>query len=54
MSEEIKGYQIDTCFGPGGCPNRTVLSERLLERIEKMTCGARSSLFLEESCSGRP
>ncbi|UCD88609.1 MAG: sulfite reductase, partial [Desulfobacterales bacterium] len=21
MSSEIKGYQIDTCFGSGGCPN---------------------------------
>lgn len=34
MSSEIKGYQIETCFGPSGCPNRAVLSERLLERIE--------------------
>ncbi len=22
MSSEIKGYQLDTCFGAGGCPNR--------------------------------
>ncbi len=36
MSEEIKGYQLDTCFGPGGCPNRAIPSEKLLERIEKM------------------
>ena len=21
MGEEIKGYQLDTCFGAGGCPN---------------------------------
>ncbi|RJQ66528.1 MAG: 4Fe-4S dicluster domain-containing protein [Desulfobacteraceae bacterium] len=22
MSSEIKGYQLDMCFGPAGCPNR--------------------------------
>ena len=26
MSSEIKGYQLDTCFGTGGCPNSTVLN----------------------------
>ena len=34
MQSEIKGYQIDTCFGSSGCPNRAVLSDRLMERIE--------------------
>ncbi|MGD8991790.1 MAG: 4Fe-4S binding protein [Desulfobacterales bacterium] len=33
MSSEIKGYQIETCFGPGGCPNRAMISE-LVEQIE--------------------
>jgi len=36
MSEEIKGYQLDTCFGSSGCPNRAIPSEILLERIERM------------------
>lgn len=36
MSADIKGYQIDTCFGPGGCPNRTIRSEKLLEKIEAL------------------
>ena len=34
MSSEIKGYQIDTCFGTSGCPNRANSSDSLLERIE--------------------
>ena len=42
MESEIKGYQLDTCFGPGGCPNRAFVADRLLEKIEnllkKKTC----------------
>lgn len=34
MASEIKGYQIDTCFGPGGCPNRAYGGDDLLKRIE--------------------
>jgi anaerobic sulfite reductase subunit C len=34
MSSEIKGYQIETCFGPSGCPNRAIISDPLLARIE--------------------
>ena len=34
MASEIKGYQVETCFGPGGCPNRAIVSDRLVEQIE--------------------
>jgi dissimilatory sulfite reductase (desulfoviridin) alpha/beta subunit len=34
MSSEIKGYQIETCFGPSGCPNRAIISDQLIARIE--------------------
>ena len=34
MSSEIRGYQLDTCFGPNGCPNRAAISDGLLEKIE--------------------
>jgi dissimilatory sulfite reductase (desulfoviridin) alpha/beta subunit len=34
MSSEIKGYQIETCFGPGGCPNRAIISDQLVAQIE--------------------
>jgi dissimilatory sulfite reductase (desulfoviridin) alpha/beta subunit len=34
MSSEIKGYQIETCFGPSGCPNRAMISDQLVTQIE--------------------
>ena len=36
MASEIKGYQIDTCFGPSGCPNRVAISDQLLQKIESL------------------
>ncbi len=52
MSEEIKGYQIDTCFGSGGCPNRTIVSERLLERIEQTLAAQDLLTFLKHHVQG--
>jgi dissimilatory sulfite reductase (desulfoviridin) alpha/beta subunit len=34
MGSEIKGYQIETCFGPSGCPNRAIISDQLVAQIE--------------------
>ncbi|MGD8471319.1 MAG: 4Fe-4S dicluster domain-containing protein [Desulfobacteraceae bacterium] len=34
MSAEVKGYQIETCFGPSGCPNRAIISDQLVAQIE--------------------
>jgi hypothetical protein len=36
MASEIKGYQIETCFGPRGCPNRAAVSDQLLKDIERI------------------
>jgi len=33
ITSEIKGYQLDTCFGPGGCPNRAYDGDDLFKRI---------------------
>jgi len=52
MGEEIKGYQVDTCFGPGGCPHRTVASEGLLEKIEEAMTAADLLSFLKKQVSG--
>ena len=52
MSEEIKGYQLDTCFGSSGCPNRTIPSEKLLERIEKMMITEDLLSFLKHHVQG--
>jgi len=34
MASEIKGYQLDACFGPSGCPNRANAADTLVERLE--------------------
>lgn len=36
MAQEVKGYQLDTCFGPAGCPNRIQPGIGVLEKIEKL------------------
>ncbi len=52
MSSEIKGYQLDTCFGPGGCPNRAVVSDGLLHKIEGLLKAEDLLGFLKASVNG--
>jgi dissimilatory sulfite reductase (desulfoviridin) alpha/beta subunit len=52
MASEIKGYQVETCFGPSGCPNRAALSDRLLERIESLLRAEDLLGFLKEQVKG--
>lgn len=48
MRSEIRGYQIDICFGPNGCPNRATVGDKLLSRIEKRLQRADLLTFLRE------
>lgn len=34
MKSEVKGYQLDACFGPSGCPNAIGPSQELVKQIE--------------------
>ena len=52
MGEEIKGYQLETCFGAGGCPNPAVNSHRLLEKLEAVLKEANFRSFLEKHVKG--
>jgi len=52
MSDEVKGYQLETCFGPGGCPNRAMDSDRLVERLEQILKRADLRKFLETRVKG--
>ena len=52
MSSEIKGYQLDTCFGPSGCPNRAAISDGLLQRIETLLNGQDLLGFLKANVKG--
>jgi len=52
MAEEVKGYSLETCFGPGGCPNRATENDALLEKIEERLKAADLRTFLEERVKG--
>jgi anaerobic sulfite reductase subunit C len=52
MASEVKGYQLDLCFGPGGCPNRAGDAGRLMERIESLLRGADLLTFLKQQVKG--
>ena len=52
MSREIKGYQLDVCFGPGGCPNRAGDAGQLMQRIEAVLRDADLLSFLKQQVKG--
>jgi dissimilatory sulfite reductase (desulfoviridin) alpha/beta subunit len=52
MEEEVKGYQVETCFGPGGCPNRAVVCESLPAELEKTLSRRKLKDFLKERVQG--
>jgi dissimilatory sulfite reductase (desulfoviridin) alpha/beta subunit len=52
MASEIKGYQVDACFGPGGCPNRAVISDGLVEKVENVIRQAKLLDFLKTKVKG--
>ncbi len=52
METEIKGYQLDTCFGQGGCPNIANDSKRLFKRIEKLLKKEDLLGFLKKTVDG--
>ena len=47
MSRDIKGYQLDACFGGSGCPHQAMPSEALLEKIERVMADADLLGFLK-------
>lgn len=48
MAAEVKGYRLDTCFGPGECPNRSIVSDDLVQRLEQVLEAADLLSFLKE------
>ena len=52
MEDEVKGFQVETCFGPTGCPNRAVNSDGLAERIEKGLSKRNMKSFLKKRVNG--
>lgn len=52
MEDEVKGFQVETCFGPGGCPNRALDSHGLSEKLEQRLLGRNLRGFLKERVNG--
>ncbi len=52
MHADIKGYQLDTCFGPSGCSNRALISDPLLARVEGVIKSADLLSFLKSRVPG--
>ncbi len=52
MASEVKGYQLDTCFGPAGCPNRSAVSDSLHQKIEDLLKAEDLLSFLNTTVAG--
>jgi len=52
MSSEVKGYQVDSCFGTEGCPNRANNSGNMINRIEDVFRNEDILSFLKERVNG--
>ncbi len=52
MSEDIKGYQIDTCFGSKGCPNPANTCDTLVKKIDSILENADLLNFLKKQVNG--
>lgn len=51
MESQVKGHQIETCFGGGGCPNRAV-ETHWVEKLEEMLARKNLKVFLKERVQG--
>lgn len=52
MEDEVKGYQVETCFGPGGCPNRAACDDSMARKLEEMLAHKNLKAFLKERVKG--
>jgi len=53
MNSEIKGWQLDTCFSSGECPNQAVSCGALLKKIETLLNEADLLTFLKAHVTGK-
>jgi anaerobic sulfite reductase subunit C len=45
MEEEVKGFQVETCFGTGGCPHRAIIYENFAQRVEKFNGAKKIEIY---------
>jgi anaerobic sulfite reductase subunit C len=52
MEDDIRGYQVERCFGESGCPNRAVTDEGMGGRVEALLSSKNLKAFLKERVEG--
>lgn len=52
MEDEVTGYQVETCFGPTGCPNRAIICEGLPRALEETVACRDLRSFLKKRVQG--
>lgn len=52
MVADIKGYQVDGCFGSSGCPNRVLRADALFDRVNAILAEADLLGFLKKTVAG--
>jgi len=52
MEDDIKGYQVETCFGPSGCPNRIPKAKDFAERVQEILKKRDLKSFLKSKVQG--
>ncbi|MFP4454015.1 MAG: 4Fe-4S dicluster domain-containing protein [Desulfobacterales bacterium] len=52
MEEEVRGYRVEGCFGPRGCPNRAGPHEDLASRLEALLADKQLLAFLKSTVEG--
>ncbi|MGD9818697.1 MAG: 4Fe-4S binding protein [Desulfomonilaceae bacterium] len=52
MEDEVKGYQLETCFGPSGCPNRVSRDGDLIQKLESILDNSNFKEFLKKRVKG--
>jgi anaerobic sulfite reductase subunit C len=52
MEDEVKGHQVESCFGPGGCPNRVVKDSDMVKSLEDLLESKNLRQFLKERVNG--
>jgi anaerobic sulfite reductase subunit C len=52
MDPEVRGFQVEACFGLTGCPNAAVTSPDLVQKLEQMLEARHLREFLKEKVQG--
>ncbi|RLA91536.1 MAG: sulfite reductase [Deltaproteobacteria bacterium] len=52
MDDEVKGYQLENCFGSTGCPYRLMNTDKLKDKLEKFISKRKLRSFLKERVQG--